>query len=191
MKVTVQLHAVLRDLLPGGKGEIELPESATVTALLDQLGIDEELRELVTLNGDQVEDLNARALAEGDEVQVFPAVAGGVRSPYLDEGIRLFNDGNYFLAHETLEEHWIEAPAGERDFYQGLIHVAVGFHHLERGNTVGAVLQFRKARGRLEGYPDVVDGVDVGGLKAFLDEAPTLVERGEAIEPPPLDVSTG
>jgi hypothetical protein len=189
MKVKVQLHAVLRDLLPGGKGAVDVPEGATVTSLLDQLEIDEELRELVTLNGDQISDFDSTALAEGDEVQVFPAVAGGVRSPYLDEGIRLFNEGNYFLAHETLEEYWIEAEAEERDFYQGLIHVAVGFHHLVRGNSVGAALQFRKARGRLEGYPDEVDGVDVRGIKQFLDEAPARVEKGDPVDPPTLDVS--
>lgn len=188
MKVTVQLHAVLRDLLPGGKSEIELPEGATVVALLDQLQVDQELRELITRNGEQVEDLSS-VLTEGDEIQVFPAVAGGVRSAYLDEGIRLFNEEKYFLAHETLEEHWIEAPAEERDFYQGLIHLAVGFHHLERRNAIGAALQFRKARGRLGGYPDVVDGVDVAGLRTFLDEAPKRVENGETVEPPRLEVS--
>ena len=42
------------------------------------------------------------------------------RSPYLVEGIRLFRAGEYFLAHETLEEHWAEAPASERPFLQGL-----------------------------------------------------------------------
>lgn len=189
MKVNVSLHAVLRDLLPGGKGGVQLPEGATVAALLDQLGVEEELRELVTLNGEQIADYDATPLNEGDEVQVFPAVAGGERSPYLDEGILLFNQGKYFLAHETLEEHWIEADASERDFYQGLIHVAVAFHHLAKGNTVGAALQLRKARGRLEGYPDVVDGVDVAGLRAFLDEAPARAERGEEIDPPLLEVS--
>lgn len=187
MKVSVRLHAVLRDLLPGGNGDIDLPDGATVTALLDQLGIDAELRELVTVNGEQVADFESTGLREGDEVQVFPAVAGGVRSPYLDEGIRLFNEGKYFLAHETLEEHWIEAESEERDFYQGLIHLAVAFHHLERDNSKGAALQFRKARGRLEGYPDEMLGVDLDGLRHFLDGAPARAERGEPIEPPSLE----
>ncbi|MGH7425744.1 MAG: DUF309 domain-containing protein, partial [Candidatus Methylomirabilales bacterium] len=41
------------------------------------------------------------------------------RSPYLEEGTRLFRAGEYFLAHETWEERWIEAAPEERDFYQG------------------------------------------------------------------------
>jgi molybdopterin converting factor small subunit len=186
MRVKVELHAVLRELLPGGKGEVEVQTASTVTDLLDQLKVDPELRELVTINGDQIHDL-ATQLREGDTVAVFPAVAGGRRSPYLDEGIRLFNEGNYFLAHETLEEHWIEAEESERDFYQGLIHVAVGFHHYERGNTNGARSQFQKAFRRLSRYPENHDGVDVGSLRSFLEKAPDQIQANEELQPPRLD----
>lgn len=188
MKVGVQLHAVLRDLLPGGRGEVDLPDGATVAKLLDHLGVDPDLRELVTVNGTQAVELDETVLADGDSVAVFPAVAGGARSPYLDEGIRLFNEGDYFLSHETLEEHWIEAPTAERDFYQGLIHLAVAFHHYKRGNTVGTKSQLIKARRRLEAYPEAYEGVDVGGLRAFIHEAMDRLQRGEKIEPPALEI---
>ena len=183
MLVKVELHAVLRELLPGGKGDVDLAGGATVTELLDQLKVDPELRELVTVNGDQIHDLSS-PLSEGDTVAVFPAVAGGRRSPYLDEGIRLFKEGNYFLAHETLEEHWIEAEESERDFYQGLIHLAVGFHHHERGNQNGAKSQFKKALNRLRDYPAEHNGVDIVGVRAFLEGASDRVDRGEQLTPP-------
>ena len=109
------------------------------------------------------------------------------RSPYLVEGIRLFREGQYFLAHETLEEHWVEADAGERSFLQGLIQLATGFHHLGRANPTGARLQFTKARSRLAGYPDRHDGVDVAGIRSFLDDALGRLERGEPISPPELE----
>jgi molybdopterin converting factor small subunit len=76
VKVNVKLHAVLRDLLPDGVGEVVVGEEASVAALLDSLKIDPELRELVTVNGAQVQDFDTR-LNDGDAVQVFPAVAGG------------------------------------------------------------------------------------------------------------------
>lgn len=186
MKVSVRLHAILRDRLPGGRGDIEVPEGATVSQLLDQLGVEEELREFITVNGSQIDDLGTAGLSDGDDVQVFPAVAGGSRSPYLDEGIRLFEKGEYFLSHETLEEHWIEAPEEDRNFYQGLIHLAVGFHHLERGNRKGAKLQFQKAVRRLESYADVHEGVDLSALRAFLAKVPGRIDRGEKVEPPDL-----
>lgn len=186
MKVRVELHAVLRDLIPGGKGEVELGSGATLVDLLNQVGVDEELRELVTVNGTQVEDLS-QAVNEGDTIAVFPAVAGGDRSPYLDEGIRLFKEGDYFLAHETLEEHWIEAPEPERDFYQGLIHLAVGFHHLVRGNSIGAKAQFRKALNRLSSYAGRHEGVDVDSIRTFLEDASGKIDRGEKLKPPAFD----
>ncbi|MGH9195763.1 MAG: DUF309 domain-containing protein [Acidimicrobiia bacterium] len=185
MKVQVQLNATLRELLPHGKAEIELAESATVNDLLDHLKLDEEMRELVTVNGEQAEDYSA-PLSDGDAVSIFPPVAGGAPSAYLDEGIRLFDRGEYFLSHETLEEHWIEAPEEDRDFYQGLIHLAVGFHHLERGNTKGAKLQFGKASKRLSNYPETYDGVDIASIKSFLEEAPRKIDASEKVEPPEL-----
>jgi predicted metal-dependent hydrolase len=110
----------------------------------------------------------------------------GELPPHLVEGIRLFRSGKYFLAHETLEEYWIDAPAGERAFYQGLIQLSTGFHHLERGNTTGARLQFAKALRRLAEYPDGYLGLDVAGVRSFLGEAPGHLERGEALAPPEL-----
>jgi predicted metal-dependent hydrolase len=113
------------------------------------------------------------------------------RSPYLDEGVRLFEAGDYFLAHETLEEHWVDAPEDERDFLQGLIHLSVGLLHAGRGNSKGALLQFRKASTRLEPYPDVLHGIDLAGVRAFLGAAPAAVERGESLTAPTLDAPDG
>jgi len=109
-------------------------------------------------------------------------------SAYLVEGLRLFREGQYFLAHETLEELWAEAPAPERSFLQGLIQLATGFHHLVRGNLAGATLQFGKARSRLEGYASPHLGVDVAAVRSFLAEALARLSAGEAegIEPPLL-----
>jgi predicted metal-dependent hydrolase len=40
-------------------------------------------------------------------------------------GIAAINAGRFFEAHEELEEAWRAAAAEERDFFQGLVHVAV------------------------------------------------------------------
>ncbi|MGH2706553.1 MAG: DUF309 domain-containing protein [Actinomycetota bacterium] len=109
------------------------------------------------------------------------------RPAHLEEGIRLFRRGKFFLAHETLEEHWVEVEEAERDFYQSLIHLSVAFLHFGRGNRKGARLQLQKARARLEAYPDQHHGIDVAGLRAFLADAPDRVERGEEVGPPELE----
>lgn len=108
------------------------------------------------------------------------------RSFYIDEGVRLFNEGDYFLAHETLEEYWIEAPAGERNLLQGLIHLAVGMLHYSKGNLTGARLQFKKAGNRLAGYPDVAAGVDVARVREFLTLTGPFLDEGKALTAPTL-----
>lgn len=177
MRVKVKLHAVLKELLPVGP-EVEVEEGATIAALCDRLGVEEDMRDLITLNGEQVFDLNLQ-LADGDSIEIFPAVLGG--SAYLEEGIRLFDEGEYFIAHETLEEHWIDAPAEERDFLQGLIHVCVAMYHQSRGNIKGAGIQLRKAGERLSGYPSVHRGVDIGALRVWLDSATSAISEGSDV----------
>lgn len=112
----------------------------------------------------------------------------GELPPHLIEGIRLFSEGHYLPAHETLEEYWVGLPAGsgERDFYQGLIQLATGFHHWGRGNATGARLQFAKALRRLSGYPPQHLGVPVGAVRAFLAAAPDRMAAGEPLAPPDL-----
>ena len=56
----------------------------------------------------------------------------------LAHGTALFNRGEYFEAHEALEDAWREGPAEEKQFLQGLVQAAVGMHHFSKGNLVGA-----------------------------------------------------
>jgi Domain of unknown function (DUF309) len=62
---------------------------------------------------------------------------GGL-APLLDRASALANHGLFFEVHELLEPAWFRAPEPERTALQGLIQVAVAFHHLENGNLEGA-----------------------------------------------------
>jgi predicted metal-dependent hydrolase len=55
----------------------------------------------------------------------------------LLHGITLFNTGKFFDAHEVLEDVWRAAPPDNKKFCQGLVQVAVAFHHYSTGNRVG------------------------------------------------------
>jgi molybdopterin converting factor small subunit len=80
MRVSVKLMAALRSKLPpgstGGTAALDLPAGATVAAALEKLGIAGGAVHLVMVNGAMEMD-RARTLADGDEVAVFPPVAGG------------------------------------------------------------------------------------------------------------------
>jgi uncharacterized protein len=79
----------------------------------------------------------------------------------LERGLELIRAGEYFEAHEELEDEWREAPASERDFLQGLVHVAVAWLHASRGNRNGCERQLAKASRRLQRYRPKHRGVDV------------------------------
>ncbi len=98
-------------------------------------------------------------------------------------GLEHIRAGRYFEAHEELEIVWRAAPAEERDFYQGLVHVAVAWYQAGRANRVGTERQLEKALRRLEAFEPEHLGVDVAALRAQLGELrQTLDLRGRQPE---------
>ena len=94
-------------------------------------------------------------------------------------GLELFNRGEFFDAHEVLEDVWRAAPAGEKKFLQGLIQVAVGLHHYSRGNGVGARSLLARAHKNLSAYPARQGGIDLAGLRVQVEEWVGALENGK------------
>jgi predicted metal-dependent hydrolase len=86
--------------------------------------------------------------------------------------------GRWFDAHEALEEEWRIAPAGERDFLQGLVHVTVAWHHASRGNARGTAGQLEKAARRLGQFRPSHRGVEVERVVGQVIAARARVEIG-------------
>ena len=103
----------------------------------------------------------------------------------LERGLDLIREGAYFEAHEELEDEWREAPPDERDFLQGLVHVAVAWHHAGRGNRPGSERQLEKAARRLGPYRPSHRGVDVDRVLDGVGRAQVLVASGSLALPPP------
>jgi uncharacterized protein len=103
----------------------------------------------------------------------------------LETGLELIRRGEYFAAHEELEDAWRAAPAEERDFYQGLVHVAVAWYQAGRGNRVGCERQLEKAARRLEPYRPEHRGVDLDSVLRQVEQAKAVVEAGSLALTPP------
>jgi predicted metal-dependent hydrolase len=86
-------------------------------------------------------------------------------------GIELIRRGEYFAAHEELELAWRAAPREERDFFQGLVHVAVAWYQAGRGRQIGTERQLAKAIRRLTPYAPAHRGLDLDSLLAQLETA--------------------
>jgi len=100
-------------------------------------------------------------------------------------GLEAIRSGRYFEAHEELEEAWRAAPAEERDFFQGLVHVAVAWYQAGRGRPVATGRQLEKAERRLTPFAPAYRGVDVEGVLRQVETAREQVAEGSlALDPP-------
>ncbi|HEX2505354.1 MAG TPA: DUF309 domain-containing protein [Gaiellaceae bacterium] len=91
--------------------------------------------------------------------------------PDYVRGIELLQAGEWFAAHEAFEDAWRRAAPEERDFLQGLVHVAVAWYQAGRGRQVGCERQLEKAARRLGSYAPAHAGLDVAALLESVEEA--------------------
>jgi len=108
-------------------------------------------------------------------------------------GLAQFNGRLFFECHDTLEEVWSGVRGAPRDFFQGLIQVAVGFYHLENGNRAGAQSLLLRSLERLRRYPARYAGVELEPLRGAVGEWLRALEAGAGTpaEPPRIETVTG
>ena len=103
----------------------------------------------------------------------------------LERGLELIRRGEFFSAHEELEDAWRAADPAEKDFFQGLVHVAVAWYQAGRGNRVGCERQLEKAARRLAEFAPSHRGVDVAAILRQVGSASATVAAGSLELPPP------
>jgi uncharacterized protein len=105
--------------------------------------------------------------------------------PRALEGLRRYNAGEYFEAHEELEAAW-RAEAGQiRYLYQGILQVGVAAYHLERKNYSGALKVVKRGREKLADFPDEVLGINLAQVKADAEKLQDFLEAGDWNQRPP------
>jgi uncharacterized protein len=85
-------------------------------------------------------------------------------SPHLATGLTCYNSSQFFEAHEHWECAWLQLSEPEKSFLQALIQMTGAFHHLHRGNIVGASSLLRRTLRRLEICPPVFGGLFLAPL---------------------------
>jgi uncharacterized protein len=93
-------------------------------------------------------------------------------------GLEEIRAGRFFEAHEELEEAWRAAASEERDFFQGLVHVAVAWYQAGRGRPVATARQLEKAARRLAAFAPSHRGVDVADVLRQVEAARERVASG-------------
>lgn len=97
--------------------------------------------------------------------------------PHAAEGLRLFNEGKFFEAHEELEDAWKDEPGRIRELYKGILQIAVTYLHITRGNYEGAVKVYGRSLKWLRDWTDVCRGIDVEELRRNVKDVITQVKN--------------
>lgn len=104
------------------------------------------------------------------------------------EGLRLFNDGYWFDAHESWEDIWHMASNDKKRFYQGLIQYAVTIEHIRRGNPRGVRCVYETCLTKFERLPDIYMGFNIPRQLTALAR---IVQPVLAMGPKAFDPATG
>jgi predicted metal-dependent hydrolase len=89
------------------------------------------------------------------------------------QGIKEFNQAEFYACHDTLEALWMEAVEPERSFYQGILQIAVACYHLQHQNLRGATILLGEGIRRLHHYGEEYAGI---ALAEFLASSGQLLE---------------
>jgi hypothetical protein len=76
---------------------------------------------------------------------------------HLDLFWRLYRAGQFFAAHEALEDEWRKTTGEPKQRLHGLIHGAIAREHHLRGNAEGAARQALRMRVRLGQFGDCAE----------------------------------
>ena len=126
-----------------------------------------------------------------DRRVLHPEISQEERERLFRTGIELFNQRQFFAAHEAWEEIWRSNRPEPKDLFQGLIQVAAALHqHLDLNRLEGPRRTLAKARRRLEPFAPAALGIDVGDLLGQIGAWESWLERraGEAPPVPVLEV---
>jgi uncharacterized protein len=94
--------------------------------------------------------------------------------PKAIEGMKLFNEGKFFEAHEELETAWKEEPGSVRDLYRGILQIAVAYLHITRGNYDGALKVYGRSLKWTQDWSDICRGINV---KKFREDADVVMQE--------------
>ena len=97
--------------------------------------------------------------------------------PRAAKGLHLFNAGEYFEAHEALEDAWNAEKGQIRELYRGILQIAVVYLHVTRRNYNGAIKVYERSQRWIKNWPELCRGIYVGELRKDAETVITEVQR--------------
>ncbi|MFM1842410.1 MAG: hypothetical protein RLZZ490_1146 [Cyanobacteriota bacterium] len=98
-------------------------------------------------------------------------------------GIQQFNQQDFYACHDTLEAVWLQCNPVDKNFYQGILQIAVAHYHLSNHNWQGAVTLLGEGIRRLNPFRPVYQNINIERLS---QESAALLSALQQIHPQEL-----
>lgn len=99
-------------------------------------------------------------------------------------GIALFNQKQFWKAHEALEEAWKLETGAVRHLYRGILQVGVAYFHIQKNNYVGGIKMYQRSQHWLNPFPAYCRGIHLAQLRADFE---TVIAEVQRLGPDHLD----
>jgi uncharacterized protein len=96
----------------------------------------------------------------------------------LAEGLHCYRTEQFFEAHEHWEVVWLTLSEPEKSFLQALVQISAAFHHLRRGNRIGAISLLTRSIRRLDQSPSLFFNVNVARIRGEVRPWLSMLEQG-------------
>ena len=83
--------------------------------------------------------------------------------------LNLFNNHDWYEAHDAFEEIWNSVDGDERQVIQGILQVSVSQFHLSKGNLNGATILLGEGLGRIKSRTNINLGIDLESFCSCLE----------------------
>ena len=84
--------------------------------------------------------------------------------------LNLFNNHEWYEAHDAFEEIWNTVDGDERQVIQGILQVSVSQFHLSKGNLNGATILLGEGLGRIKTRTNINLGIDLESFCQCLEK---------------------
>ena len=99
----------------------------------------------------------------------------------LLNALNLFNNQEWYEAHDAFEEIWNSLQGDERQVVQGILQVSVSQFHLSKGNLNGATILLGEGLGRIKTRTNINLGIDLESFCQCLEDLLRKLQHKEVL----------
>ena len=100
----------------------------------------------------------------------------------LHFALKLFNNHEWYEAHDAFEDIWNTVDGDERQVIQGILQVSVSQFHLSKGNLNGATILLGEGLGRIKSRTNINLGIDLESFCKCLEDLLRKLQYREALD---------